>query len=226
MGGPTLQLRGWMLPVIVALICVPVVAGFLVGGPGVGLAVGAVLAAAILIAAARLRPDEPIEVASHTDQRRNLLVVLLEAIEEPGLATKIAELATPERAPGSDVLVLAPALNRPAAHWASDLRRARFEAQRRLALSLGTLAAARIEARGQVGDTDPVQAVEDTLRTFAADEVAFVTAGDGGSAQQVERISERLAIPVRELAAAGATSGGTPRRSRRGGSRRSAPGRG
>lgn len=228
MGGSSLQLKGWMLPLIVAVICVPVVAGFMVGGPGVGLAIGAVLVAGILIVAARLRPDEPIEVASHTDQRRHLLVVVLEAVEEPGLATRIAELAAADEAPRDpDVLVLAPALNRPAAHWASDLREARFDAQRRLALSLGTLAAAQIEAHGQVGDTDPVQAIEDTLRTFAADEVAFVTAGDAGSAEQVGRVSERLAIPVTELAAPGpASSGRRLRRSHRAGSRRSAPGRG
>jgi hypothetical protein len=203
-GAQSLQLKGWMLPLIVAVICVPVVAGFVIGGPGVGLAVGAVLAAAILIFAARLRPDEPIEVAPHTDDRRHLLVVVLAAVEHPGLAAKIAELAAAgDRTAGCEVLVLAPALNRPAAHWASDLREARFGAQRRLALSLGTLAAAEVDGTGQVGDTDPVQATEDVLRSFPADEVAFVTAGDAGSAEQIQQVSDRLEIPVRELRASG-----------------------
>ena len=41
--------------------------------------------------------------------------------------------------------------------------------------SLATLAAADLDARGEVGDSDPVQAVEDTLRSFPAQEVVFVT---------------------------------------------------
>ena len=35
--------------------------------------------------------------------------------------------------------------------------------------------AAGIEARGEIGDGDPLQAVEDALRTFAPDEIVIST---------------------------------------------------
>src|SRR6266571_1733383 len=144
------------------------------------LAVGALAAAAIVVIAARATFDEEIEVGASPGDHYMLVVVVTETVEDPGVAGAIAEVATagaeatgadPDRAP--QVLVLAPALNTPVAHWLSDLRKARLDAQRRLAVSLGTLAAAGVDARGQVGDSDPVQAVEDSLRTFPAQEVVF-----------------------------------------------------
>ena len=62
----------------------------------------------------------------------------------------------------------------------------------------GPLAAAHLDARGQVGDTDPVQAVEDTLRSFPAQEVVFVTGP--GHQSEVEEVRRRLDRPVRVLA--------------------------
>jgi hypothetical protein len=79
----------------------------------------------------------------------------------------------------------------------SDLRQARFDAQRRLALSLASQATAGVGARGEVGDSDPVQAVEDTLRTFPAQEVVFVTASD--HLGEVEEVRRRLDRRVRVL---------------------------
>ena len=70
-----LRLRPWMLPAIVAAIAVPITAAFMFGGPGVGLAVGALAAAVILIAAAVAVFEEPIEVAPGTAGRYALLVV-------------------------------------------------------------------------------------------------------------------------------------------------------
>ena len=113
------------------------------------------------------------------------------------IASAGAKATRSETEQAADVLVLAPAINAPVAHWLSDLRKARFDAQRRLAVSLASLAAAHVDARGQVGDSDPVQAVEDTLRTFPAQEVVFVTAADRQS--QVEEVRRRLDRRVRVL---------------------------
>ena len=109
----------------------------------------------------------------------------------------IATNCGPQPCTGVCVSAVAPAINAPVAHWLSDLRKARFDAQRRLAVSLASLAAAHVDARGQVGDSDPVQAVEDTLRTFPAQEVVFVTASDRQS--QVEEVRRRLDRRVRVL---------------------------
>jgi len=195
-----------MLPLIVLAIAVPIVVAFRFGGPPGGLAVGAAAVAVILILAAKARFDEPIEVAAAPPDHFAMLVVLEAPLEDPKLAGVIEEIASAgAKATRSDagqrpeLLLLAPAMNSAMAHWLSDLRKARFDAQHRLTLSLATLAAADVDARGTVGDSDPVQAVEDTLRTFGAQEVVFVTPqGDGKDVEQVRR---RLDRPVRVLEA-------------------------
>src|SRR4029079_18647566 len=65
-----------------------------------------------------------------------------------------------------EVLVVSPALNSPLRTWTSDEDAARAAAQARLDESRGRLRAAGINARGEVGDGDPLQAIEDALRTF------------------------------------------------------------
>jgi hypothetical protein len=68
-----------------------------------------------------------------------------------------------------EVLVVAPALNSAVRHWASDEDGARAAAQQRLKRSLAQLEGYGVAARGEVGDGDPLQAIEDALRTFGAD---------------------------------------------------------
>jgi hypothetical protein len=205
------RLRPWLLPLIVLAIALPIVAAFDFAGPGGGLAVGAIAATTILVLAARATFDEPIEVATAPADRFRMLVVVTTPLEEPGLAGAIGEIAaagTKSTRPGTEqrpeVLVLAPATNSAVAHWLSDLRKARYDAQRRLTLSLATLATVDVDARGEVGDSDTVQAVEDTLRSFPAQEVVFVTrSGEEGNVGEVRR---RLDRPVRVLEAPTATA--------------------
>jgi hypothetical protein len=190
------MIRAWLIPLIVLAIVVPIIAGFALAGPALGTALGALAVAVLLLVVARMRPERSIEVAAPPDARRRLLVVALVAIEEPATAAAVAQLAVP----GSDVLVLAPAFNRALDHWADDLDRARELAQQRLVLSLGTLAAAGVEGRGAVGDADAVQAVEDTLRQFSADEAVLVAApveAKGPEARTLAELRARLELPLR-----------------------------
>jgi len=203
-GREPLVIRPWMLPPLVLALIAPPIAGFALGGPPLGLAIGAIDVTAVLFLAARARFDEPIEVAAPS-RGYALLVVALAAVEQPAQAERIREIAragavaeTPERDVDPEVLVLAPATNAPLAQWLSDLEEARFDAQRRLALSLGTLAAAGIEATGSVGDADPVQAVEDELRSYPARELVLVT-GEDTPADALAEITRRLPLPVRRL---------------------------
>jgi hypothetical protein len=192
------MIRSWLLPLIVFAITVPIAAGFLIAGPALGVAVGAFVGATLLVVVARMRPERRIEVATAADQRYRLLVVALVAIEEPAAAAEIARMTVP----GATVLVLAPAFNRALDHWADDLGKAREQAQRRLVLSLGSLAAAGVDARGSVGDSDPVQAVEDSLREFAADEAILVAEpveGKGPGARTLAELRARLDLPLRLL---------------------------
>lgn len=158
------------LPLIVLAIVVPGVGGFLLVGPALGMAVGALAATAVAVIAARMPFDEPIEVARCSDEHYHLLVVATTTID-PRAATVIAErVAASAPTPGGnaeasvDLLVLSSVLNRGLTHWASDLGTAMVRAQERLVISLASLAAASVAGRGQVGDSDPLQATEDTLR--------------------------------------------------------------
>ena len=70
----------------------------------------------------------------------------------------------------------------------------------RLEDSLAAMRAAGIEARGEVGDGDPLQAIEDALRTFAPDELVISTHPEGRS-NWLERgvvtgARDRFALPV------------------------------
>lgn len=199
-----LELPPWALPLLVLVIVLPVVGGFLVAGPALGMAGGALAATALAVVAARMKYDEPIEVATRSDQRYHLLVVATATID-PAAATVIAERAAEGAAAVGapvddtvDVLVLAPVLNRGLAHWASDLGTAMVRAQERLVVSLAALAAASVGGRGEIGDTDPIQATEDTLRTFPAQEVLLVE--EIGSAHHViDELRRRLDRPLRQL---------------------------
>ena len=98
------------------------------------------------------------------------------------------------------VLVVCPALNSPLRHWASDEDEAREQAQHRLDTSLETMQGAGIQAAGEIGDGDPIQAIEDALRTFRPDELVVSTHPLGKShwleRGVVEKARERFALPV------------------------------
>jgi hypothetical protein len=196
----------WKLPLLVAAIVVPTVAAFYVGGPGVGVAVGALAAVAIVFAAVRARPRGAIGEAPSAASRRRLLVVVTLPLEDPEAIAGIAGDAAPGGEPAADVLVLAPARIGFLDRWASDVEGARQRAQRSLVISVASLATAGIGAEARVGDEDLVQAVEDTVQDFAATEVILVTAGDEedptAAAAAVE-LEERVRAPFRRLTISG-----------------------
>jgi len=198
-------LRARSLPLLVFALVVPSVAAFTLVGPQLGLAAGALSVGVLLVFAARARYDEAIEVAASPDARYRLLVVAARPLDQPELAGRIASVAAEgERAlaagstAAAELLVLVPARASRLDRWASDVGPARDEAQRSLALSLATLAAAGLDARGSVGDADAVQAIEDQLHTFAAREVVLVD-GPGVGSREVEEVRRRLDRPVTRL---------------------------
>jgi hypothetical protein len=101
------------------------------------------------------------------------------------------------------VLVVCPALNSPLRHWVSDEDDARAVAQERLDRSLAELQRLGLSARGEVGDADPLQAIEDALRTFGADRIIISTHPEGRS-NWLERgvvsgARERFAVPINHV---------------------------
>ena len=95
---------------------------------------------------------------------------------------------------------MTPALNSPLRHWASDEDGARVAAQKRLNTSLDRLRSLGIDARGEIGDGEPLQAMEDALRLFGADEIIISTHPEGRShwleKKVVESARERFAVPI------------------------------
>jgi nucleotide-binding universal stress UspA family protein len=128
---------------------------------------------------------------------RRILVVANETVGGEALRDRIQERGAGYR---TQVLVVSPALNTPLRHWASDEDPARAQAQERLQASLERLEQLGIQASGEIGDGDPVQAIEDALRTFGADEVIISTHPEGRS-HWLERgvvtaARERFAVPI------------------------------
>jgi hypothetical protein len=128
------------------------------------------------------------------------LRVLVVANETVGGRALLAELRRRIGTRRADVLVVCPALNTPLRHWASDEDGARAAAQERLEASLAAMHDAGIEARGEIGDGDPLQAIEDAMRTFAPDELVVSTHPEGRS-NWLERgvvagARERFVLPV------------------------------
>jgi GABA permease len=109
------------------------------------------------------------------------------------------------RADGVDthVLVVAPALNTRLRHLFADVDRAREEAEVRLTGSIESLRAEGITARGAVGDSDPVRAIEDALFEFDADEIVISTHPPERSnwleKKTVERAREKFSQPITHI---------------------------
>jgi hypothetical protein len=182
---------------IVKGIAVSIVGGFYLGGPGLGMAVGALAAAAIIVMAVRKPPLRPIVPAPAPDLREHVLVVVEEPLEDSDTIERIAAASRPRDPdePEPEVLVLAPTRNRFLDRWASDTRPGRERAQRSLVLSLASLAQAGVAAEARVGDEDVVQTVTDQLREYPATEVFLVAERGTGPDAAAEELRSRLHAP-------------------------------
>jgi hypothetical protein len=148
---------------------------------------------------ARGRRERPIQQTPppHPEGERRILVVANETV---GGSPLLDEIRRRSEGVNERVLVVVPALNSPLRHWTSDEDGAREAAQQRLEESLATMRASGIEARGEVGDSDPLQAIEDAIRTFAPDEL-IVSTHPPERSHWLERgvvagARERFALPV------------------------------
>jgi hypothetical protein len=197
----------WKLPVWVGAIVVLIIGGFLVGGPGVGLAAGALVGLLLIVWAVGLRPRGGIGDAPDPTLRRRLLVVVSRAVEDPATTAAIAAEAGIDGSRDlAEVMVLAPARVGFFDRWASDLEPARRAAQETLVISVASLAKVGVVAEARVGDEDIVQAVEDQVGSFRATEVVLVTASDAedpAAAEAATELAERLRTDFRHLVIAG-----------------------
>jgi hypothetical protein len=106
-----------------------------------------------------------------TDREQRVLVIAAERCVGPELLDELRErTASPAR-----VRVVAPALVTRLQYWASDDDSGRARAADRLNDSIERCTAAGIEVEGAVGDSDPLQVIDDEVRGFAPDEILVAT---------------------------------------------------
>lgn len=137
-----------------------------------------------------------VEHVGDPDERR-VLVVANETVGGDELVSAISTLALSHT---TRFLVVCPALNSRLKTWTSDEDPARAAAQKRLDATLARLASVGIEARGEVGDGDPLIAVEDAVRTFHPNEIVISTHPPGKSnwleRGVVDGVRVRFDVPV------------------------------
>jgi hypothetical protein len=148
-----------------------------------GVVVFLVLTAAVVFLWARSRSNEPVvkpavPARANGDDERRILVIANETVGGPELRSILRSKA---EGVNERILVVSPALNSQVRMWTSDEDGARAAAQQRLDTSLARLRQEGIQASGEVGDADPLQAIEDALRTFTPDEIVISTHPEGRS---------------------------------------------
>ena len=139
---------------------------------------------------------EHVETLGSPDERR-VLVVANETVEGEELLSLISTLALSEK---TQFRVVCPALNSRLKTYTSDEDPAREAAQERLDDTIARLASVGIDAHGEVGDGDPLVAVDDAVRTFGPDEIIISTHPPGKSnwleRGVVDSVRARYDVPV------------------------------
>ena len=186
--------------IVVALLA-PVVIVAVAFSTGAALALAGGLALGLLVGLFVLKRDEPRQKAAlrprKADGTHRILVVANETLSGRALRAEISDRSHGGRA---DLRVVCPALNSKIRHWTNEEDEARAAAQQRLERLLNGLRREGLDADGDIGDDDPVQAMEDALRRFPADEVIISTHPPGRSNwlehDVVHRAQERFDLPV------------------------------
>jgi hypothetical protein len=188
----TLIVAVLVAPVALAAIFVSSTAAVVVGGGVlVGLAVG-------LFVIKRRDPEEKLLLGQdQADDTYRILVIANETLRGRSLRDEIEHRI---RDRSAEVRVVSPALNTKIKHWVSDEDGARQEARERVDSVIAQLARDGVAAEGDIGDSDPVQAMEDALRLFPANEAIISTHPYGRSnwleRGVVKRARERFPLPI------------------------------
>jgi len=188
----------------VELSAIPLVFGILaaiflvyaaaVGGLWAWLLAGALIVAAgvaiaVRVSKAKERPPAPRAVPARDGVHR--VLVIADGPCGPELPALISDHAD---AP-VEARVLAPRGGSRLSTWTGD-EDAYRDAAAHLDETVSVLVAAGIEARGAVGAADPLQAADDGLREFPADEIVFAITTEDEDRDLLARAAERYALPV------------------------------
>jgi len=191
---------------IVAALLAPIALVAVIWSTGAGLAVAGGLAIGLVVGLFVFKRDEPQEKMllgrrlDDDDDRYRILVVANQTLSGRALRDEISQRGHRGEA---QLKVVCPALNSKIKHWTNEEDDARAAAGLRLEALLGNLRSEGFAVDGDIGDDDPLQAMEDALRRFHADEVIISTHPPGKSnwleRDVVERARERFAVEVRHV---------------------------
>jgi hypothetical protein len=132
--------------------------------------------------------------------RKKLLVVTTAPVD-PG---PLREAVRSHSGEDAEIRIVAPASDLSPLQWlASDEDAAREQAAGIAGEAAGAVEPEAARTEAEVGDTDPVQAIEDALRSFPADEVLVVMHDDDEASwleqDSAEEARERFGVPVTRL---------------------------
>lgn len=134
-----------------------------------------------------------------SDSRANILLIANRTCPCPDVLATVREQA----GEGGHVHVVSPALNSRLRHYVSDIDGAVDAASGRLKEAISLLRALGADVTGEVGDSDPLLAARDALRTFEADGIVISTYPKGQS-NWLERdlpgqVADEFGVPVTHL---------------------------
>jgi hypothetical protein len=139
------------------------------------------------------------EVLETSVDSRRLLVVANEACAGDALFAEIRN----RTGEGAEVLVLAPALTPRLQFWLNDEALGRQAAEDLLSRSFAACEHEGLKVHGEVGDPDPLQAIDDAIRTFDPDAIVIVTHPVGKQnwleRDVVAQARGRYALPITHL---------------------------
>lgn len=129
---------------------------------------------------------------------------ILVLVSEPISGEVLKSAVGKDVAENAEVLVIAPALNSKLRFWVSDPDAAIERADEVAQESVERMDEEGVDAAGGTGESDPLQAIEDSLVTFHADEIVLCThkggkrnwLEDGVVDDARERFTDR---PIRHL---------------------------
>jgi cell division protein FtsW (lipid II flippase) len=157
---------------------------------------------------ARRHRHPPLENAPATGHRLaavpgpgvyRVLVVADETCASEALGNRLRDHAAGR---DTEAFVVAPALGSRLARWTDD-ESAHADATHRLEAAVQALQRGGVRATGHVGSHDPLQAADEGLREFHADEVLFVTGAEAEANWLEEGVVDsarsRYAVPVTHI---------------------------
>jgi hypothetical protein len=139
--------------------------------------------------------EQPVRVVTTQSPRERRILLLA----PPGSGGSVLRNELRSRGAGGEVVVVVPALATPLEQVTGAVDDRRDDAQRQADALAAELGGDGLRVRAEVGADDPLQAIEDTLRLFGADEIVIA----GGDEDLLTQARERFALPVSPAEPAG-----------------------